>query len=130
MRLNGQTIVDERAVIDATKATYFGRIGWDPVRADVLFRYFITLRNALDKGTLRHQQLIFFKEQYELNEGVSDELRDAQLRQVSQLLDQIENAPPLEELPVDDVRLMRANYDRFHFMLLSLVPEEPESLAR
>ena len=130
LRATGSTIVDERTIIDVRKAEYFTQIGWDAARADYLFRYFVTLRNALDKGTLRHEQLIFFKDQYEQNEGVGDDLRAAQLRQVTQVLEQIETAPALETLPVADVELMRLNYDRFHFMMLSLVPAEPGSMVR
>ena len=130
MRASGDTVVDERTVIDVTKAEYFESIGWDPARADYLFRYFVTLRNALDKNTLRHEQLIFFKDQYETNEGVSDELREAQLRQVTQLLQQIEEAPALEDLPKADVALMQANYERFHFMMLNMIPDEPASMVR
>ena len=108
----------EAAIRRGVQATAFQRLGWQPGRGEYLVSYLFMLRNSILKYSEQHSALGAFMEHYEQNEAVSPELRDRQVREIENVLAQINDAPDLESFPPGDVDLMAKYFEPFHKMLV------------
>ena len=109
----------ENAIRRGVQANTFARLGWSDGRAEYLVSYLYMLRNSLFKNTGQHRALGYFMEHYLRNQAVSEELKEWQIDQIELLLNQINEAPNVNEFPPGDVELMARYFDQFHAMLVN-----------